>query len=263
VLWLLPAIAWAAGCYSGARATRDVNDSWRGRSSARILAHWGRPAEVGTEGGLTTLRWRHARRHIELPSASAEVSIEPGRFDARAELRPGSTWKTYTEVVARVDPRGSIVDVRGPSLRWGAPRDANLRWGTLLGMHVGFGRLDDTSTPLPSGGAYIGGMLTPTVGLVGCFSMVSGSDDAGGAMGFAWGIAPQWWMATRLWVRAGPAMILAFDPGFENAGLEPGATGGLSYAAIRSGSFVLDLRVDVAAGTSTAFGSVGVGVNVN
>jgi len=252
-----------AGCYSGARAARDVNESWRGRTRGEIEARWGRPAEVSTEGGLTTLRWRHAHRHFELPSAEAEVAIAPGSLDARAEIRPGSTWKTYTEVLARVDGHGTIVDVRGPSLRWGAPDDVNLRWGTLLGLHAGMGRLDDTSTPLPSGGAYIGGMLSPTVGLVGFFSMVSGSDDAGGAMGFAWGIGPQWWMAARLWVRAGPALVLAFDPGFEDVGLEPGATGGVSYALIRSGSFVLDLRVDVTAGTSTLFGSAGIGVNVN
>jgi hypothetical protein len=125
------------------------------------------------------------------------------------------------------------------------------------------GRLDDTSTPLPSGGLYIGGMLSPTLGLIGCFSMVTGMDDEGGAIGFAWGMAVESWLATRLSVRGGAAMILDLDPGFEDPTLGPGLIGGASYALVKAGSFVLDLRLDVTAGPSAVFGNLGIGVNMN
>ena len=256
-------VALGAGCYNGAEAARDVNTAWRGHARAEIEARWGSPASVASVGSVTRLQWSHSHRHFDLPSAEAELTIDERGLDARAELRPGRTWQTQTIVSADVDARGTILAVAGPSLRWGAPRAANLRWGLLFGAHVGMGRLDDTSTMLPGGGLYIGGMLSARMGLVGCFALSSGSDDAGGAMGFAWGLAAQWWPSARMWLRAGPAMVLAFDPGFDDAGLEPGLTGGASYALIRSGAFVLDLRADLTAGTSVTFGTVGVGVNLN
>ncbi len=255
--------ALAAGCYNGAEAARDVNKAWRGHARAEIEGRWGTPAKVTSAGAVTRLQWSHSRRHFDLPSAEAELTIDERGLDARAELRPGRSWESKTIVTADVDASGTILAVDGPSLRWGAPRAANLRWGLLFGAHVGMGRLDDTSTMLPGGGLYIGGMLSSTVGLVGCFALSSGSDDEGGAMGFAWGLAGQWWVSTRTWLRAGPAMVLAFDPGFADAGLEPGVTGGASYALIRSGAFVLDLRADLTAGTSVTFATVGVGVNIN
>ena len=257
------AIPFVSACYGGARATRDANDAWRGRSRGAIEARWGTPAASSIDHDVTTLTWSHSHRHFELPSGRASLTIEDGGFDAEAELRPGSTWTTSTEVIARVDAADMILSVEGPSLRWGVPRDANLRWGLIMGMHAGLGRLDDTSTPLPGGGVYIGGMLSRTLGLVGTFSLVTGTDDDGAAMGFVWGLAPQWWLAARLWVRAGPAAVLAFDPGFENIGLEPGLTGGASYAIVRAGSFVLDLRLDVTTGTSVTLGTIGIGVNSN
>ncbi len=254
----------AIGCYSGAPATRDVNAAWRGRSRHAIEARWGRAASVSADtGGGTLLRWSHTHHHIELPSGHASLHVEPGLVEGEAEVRPGAIWNSQTTVVAHVDGAGVIAAVEGPSLRWGPPDDANLRWGTILGMHVGMGRLDDTLTPLPSGGLYLGGMLSPTLGLVGCFSLVSGSDNAGGAMAFAWGMAAQWWPATRLWLRAGPAMVLDFDPGFEDATLSPGLTTGASYAVIKVGTFVLDLRLDLIASPSAVFGSAGIGVNMN
>lgn len=260
---LLSVVVSLAACYSGGRAARDVNEAWRGRRRANLEARWGKPAAVTERPGGTVLLWSHERRHIRLPSASGSLSVEPGRMDLEAVLRPGEVWNTRTEVAALVDPAGVVAQVEGPSLRWGPPDDANLRWGTVLGLHVGMGRLDDTRTPLPSGGLYIGGMLARTLGLVGTFSMVSGHDEAGGALGFAWGIAPQWWPTTRVWLRAGPAMVLAFNPGFEDARLAPGLSGGASYALVKAGTFVLDLRLDLTAATTGAFGSAGIGVNLN
>ncbi|HUH04799.1 MAG TPA: hypothetical protein VML75_22535 [Kofleriaceae bacterium] len=261
-VWLVIAVC-ASGCYRGAEAAHDVNDAWRGRTRAELETRWGKPAAVtGAQ-----LHWRHSRRHVELPSGSAQLSVETTgdttSIDVGGELRAGQTWTSTTEVIALIDATGRIASVQGPSLRWGAPRDANLRWGALFGVHAGLGRLDDTSTPLPSGGAYIGGMLGPRHGLVGSFALVSGMDDAGGALGMAWGMGLQWWPATRVWLRGGPAMILAFDPGFVDVGLEPGVTGGASFAVVRAGAFVLDLRLDLTAGTSTSFGSAGIGVNLN
>lgn len=252
-----------AGCYTGARTERDINRAWQGRHLRQIEARWGAGEVVGEREGVTAIRWHHTRRGVRLPTGAASVSVEPGRFEAYAEVRPGRAWSHTTEVIALVGGDGVIREVRGPSLRWGPPDDANVHWGLLFGAHVGMGRLDDTSTPLPSGGLYIGGMLSRQLGLVGSFSMVSGLDDDGGAMGFAWALAPQYWATTRLSVRAGPAAILAFDPGFENVGFEPGVNAQLSYAVIKAGTFALDLRVDLTGGSDTRFGTAGVGVNLN
>jgi hypothetical protein len=182
--------------------------------------------------------------------------------DASAAFTPGAIWTTKTGVVASVDS-GVVTSVAGPSLRWGPPNDANLRWGTVLGLHAGMGRLDDTPTMLPSGGAYLGGMLSPTTALVGCFSLVSGTGDDGAAMGFAGGFAAQWWPMTRLWLRGGPALVLAFDPGFDDPGFSFGVTVGASVAVIKVGTFVLDLRLDLVGTSAVSFGTAGVGVNLN
>lgn len=252
-----------SGCYTGSRATRDANEAWRGQSRAALEARWGPPSEVGVHGDTTVLTYTRHWRSVRLPSASAELVVRDDGFEAHAEVRPGQVRRGATQVVVDVDAAGVVLNVDGPSLRRGPPNEAYLHWGTLLGLHAGMGRLDDTSTWLPSGGAYIGGMLSPTVGLVGTFTLAAGIDDDGGAMGFAWGLAAQWWPATRLSVRAGPAAVLAFDPGFENVGFEPAAAGAVSYAVVKRGTFALDLRMDLTAGTSTAFATAGVGVNLN
>ncbi|WP_428266745.1 hypothetical protein [Haliangium sp.] len=256
-------VAAVAGCYSGARATADISAAWQGRTRAELEAHWGAPASHRQQGDGTLLVWSHRRRHVELPVIDGELRVDGDSVEARGLFIPGRIWTSSIEAAAILDPGGTIVRVEGRSLRWGPPNDANIRWSVLLGFHAGMGRLDDTSTPLPSGGLYIGGMLRPTLGLVGTFSLVAGTDSDGPAMGFVWGLAAQYWPETRLWVRAGPAAILAFDPGFENIGFEPGVTTGASYALVKAGSFVLDLRLDLSAGPSTVLGNLGVGVNLN
>ena len=250
-------------CYGGAQTSRDINTSWQQREVREIRAHWNTPTTTEAEGDGTVATWSIQHRHFELPTVRASLDVRPDSLDAYAEARPGATWTTSTDVRVHADATGRITLVEGPSLRWGPPNDANLRWGTIMGMHAGMGRLDDTSTPLPSGGLYIGGMLTRTLGLVGNYSFTSGSDDAGGAIGMAWAMGAQWWPQTRVSLRAGPAMVLAFNPGFEDGGLEPGINGGASYALIKAGAFVLDLRFDVTAGTSTRFANLGLGVNLN
>ena len=194
---------------------------------------------------------------------AGHLEVTPTSFDVAAAVQPGTITHSTTAVTAAVDGAGLVGDIRGPSLLWGRPDDANLRWGVLFGFHAGMGRLDTTSTPLPSGGLYIGGMLGPRLGLVGNFSMVTGKDDAGGAIGFAWGLSARYWPLARLSVEAGPAFVLALDPGFTNTTPDVGGSGAISYALVRGASFVLDLRFDATVATSTAFGCVGVGVNVN
>jgi len=250
-------------CYGGKRASRDVNLAWQGHSRGEIEARWGTPTTVRREGADTLLIWTRTGHRIRLPSGSASVEIGPGVIDVQGEFSAGAILKTKRHVIARVDQRGIITGLRGYSLRRGAPPELNLRWGVVLGGHVGMGRLDDTADALPSGGLYIGGMLSRTVALVGTYSMAAGKDEPGGAMAFGWGLGVQTWVSARAWLRAGPAMVLAFDPGFNNAGLEPGVAVGGSYAIVRSGNFVLDLRVDLTGGTSTSFGTVGLGVNLN
>ena len=252
----------ASACYTGASVERDINKAWKGRQVAQIETSWGKSEIVASAPGVDTHAWKYVSRRFSLPSGSANLSVEGNAFEFNAQLRPGSITRYTTQVVADVQA-GVITDVRGPSLRWGPPNDANIHWGFLLGAHVGMGRLDDTSTPLPSGGLYIGGMLSRQLALVGSFSMVSGIDDEGGAMGFSWALSPQYWVSTRVWLRAGPAAILAFDPGFENVGFDLGVAAGASYAVIKSGTFALDLRADLTGGSDVAFGSLGIGVNLN
>jgi hypothetical protein len=252
------------GCYGSGRARGAANAAWSGRTRASIEARWGQPTAVEAQGSATLLRWSHTRRYVDLPAFQAELTVKPGYVEGMAAVRPGAVWHSTTEVVALVDGRGIVTTVSGASMRWGGPpNDANLRWGGIMGLHAGMGRLDDTSTALPSGGFYIGGMLGPRHGLVGTFSLNSGKDDAGGAMGFAWGIAPVWWPLTRVSVRGGPALVLAFDPGFDDPVLTVGLNGSASYALVKAGTFVLDLRVDLTAAASVTFGNVGIGVNVN
>jgi hypothetical protein len=258
-----------AGCYHGARATRDVNAAWRGHARAEIEARWGPPTITPTATGAL-LAWSYSTTHVELPRGAAHLTVTPTTIDAAAAFEPGAIWKTATTATADVDASGRIIEVRGPSLHWGPPRSTNLHWGAILGGHVGLGRLDTTGTPLPSGGLYIGGMIGPRSALVGTFALVSGTAPAGGALALAWGIATQDWITPRFAVRAGPAMILAFRPGFgASSGLGHaladtfGLSGAASFAAVRTRVFVLDLRAELTIGRSDAFGSLGVGVNLN
>lgn len=261
VLWV--ASLGLASCYSGAQTSKDINRSWQQHSASEIRGEWGTPTTVTPHQSGTVHVWSVKHHHYRLPTLRAELNVGPDGLDAYGEARAGKTWTSTTDVLVHVDDAGLIKGVQGPSLRWGPPEGANMRWGTIFGIHVGMGRLDDTSTALPSGGLYIGGMLTKTVGLVGSYSLTSGKDEAGGAMGMAWSLGPQWWPMTRLNLRVGPAMVLAFDPGFSNVGLEGGVSGSASYALMRSGTFTLDMRMGMTAGTSTRFGNLGIGVNLN
>ncbi|MGE5186147.1 MAG: hypothetical protein ACM31C_29025 [Acidobacteriota bacterium] len=278
----LPLLALAA-CYTGAPANRDVQAAWRGRTRAEIVDRWGTPAQQANQPQAEIDVWSFTRTQFELPDAN--LAITPHRVAAGVDVTagpasgvvgvgatvptvsygftPGQIWKTRTDAAAFVQPTGTIAEVQGAALHWGPPNDVNLHWGTIFGAHVGMGRLDTTPTPLPSGGAYIGGMLSPTLGLVGTYSLVAGTSDMGGAMGMAGGLAAQWWPVNRLWLRAGPALLLAFDPGFDNARLRPGVTLGASYAFVKVGTLAVDARFDLATGPSTTFGTVGVGVNLN
>lgn len=272
-----------AGCYTGAPANRDVAMSWRGRTRVELEERWGAPKRHDAAPPNDVMVWTYQTTRIDLPEggvsveerevgagahaevagAVAEVGVSATVLDVSAAFKPGVIWRTTHEAAALVQPDGVIADMRGAALHWGPPNDENLHWGTILGAHVGMGRLDTTPTPLPSGGAYIGGMIGPTLGLVGTYSLVAGSGDGGGAMGMAAGFGAQYWPINRLWLRAGPALLLAFDPGFANARLRPGATAGASYAFVKVGVLAVDLRFDLNAGPSTMFGTVGVGINLN
>ena len=76
-------------------------------------------------------------------------------------------------------------------------------------------------------------------------------------------LALQYWPTERLNVRAGPAMVIDTDPEPGNAALAPGGIAAASFAVVRAGSFVLDVRFDTTVSTASAFGTLGIGVNVN
>lgn len=267
------------GCYTGAPANRDVATAWVGRTRVDLEGRWGAP--IARHDSL--LIWTFDRTQVELPSGGLAVTAAPTTLDAGAQgpngsarlhaqwtrvdigaaFHPGEITTVTTAARASIAAGDVVAGIDGAALHWGPPNDANLHWGTILGAHVGFGRLDTTGTPLPSGGVYIGGMVSPTLALVGAYELAAGTSEAGGAMGMAAGFAAQWWPVNRVALRAGPALLLAFDPGFEHARLRPGAIAGASYAVVKVGVLAIDLRVDLAAGPSTAFGLAGVGVNVN
>jgi hypothetical protein len=278
------ALVCLVGCYTGAPANRDVARAWQGQTNATLEDRWGPPRARDRDGDASLSTWTFDRTRVELPSGELHVATRPvvvdavattdaasgARVHAEASLlevagafHPGALVRTTTAAVALVDPTNKITRIDGAALHWGPPNDVNLKWGMIFGAHVGMGKLDTTSTPLPSGGAYAGGMLGPTLGLVGVFDLSAGTDTAGGAMGMAGGVAAQWWPVNRLWLRAGPAMLLTFDPGFTNAALRPGVTAGASYAVVKIGVLAIDLRAELAAGATSAFGSLGVGIAVN
>lgn len=254
-----------AACYSGSRAAPAVNAAWRGHARAEIEARLGAPrAIVPQPDGTSLLRWTREGRHIELPSGSLDLEVTPTSFDLRAEARPGRVERyEYDVASAVVDPGGAVLRFDSAWLVAGIPPGLNLRTGVVFGLHAGAGRLDDAATPMPSLGLYLGGMLGPRLALLGAYSFVNGKDAGRAAMGHSWALAAQYWPTARFAVRAGPAMVLDLDPGLEDPALSPGAVGALSYALVRAGSFVLDLRVDATLSTSAAFATLGLGVNVN
>jgi len=254
------AIVCLTGCYTGSRATRDINASWQGHASAELEARWGPPA-TRTAGELI---YRRVDQHVELPSASGSVELDPTGFDIRFEARPGVVTTSHTDVVVKLDPLGNVAQVAGASMYLGlqAPRGANLRWGTIFGFHAGMGAVAGAETPLPSLGLYLGGMLGPRLGLVGAFSFANGNDPEGYGFGMSWALAPQYWPMGRLWVRAGPALVVHKDP-VDGGAIDVGVATGASFALIRGRVFVLDLRLDATVATGAAFGTAGLGVNVN
>lgn len=261
-------------CYTGAPATRDVSAAWRGHPRAELHDRWGAPAQQ--QGPVDV--WTFQTEHIELPDFAA--SLHPVAAVAHVDApgvtgtavvqgtaldvawHPGEILRVHHSAAALVDGN-AIIDVQGEALHWGPPNDANIHWGTLLGAHVGMGLAGSTSTPLPSGHVYVGGMVTPVVGLVGSYSFASATGDSGAVVDQAAGVAAQYWPATRIALRAGPALILASKPGVTDFALKPGASVGASYAAIKVGTLALDVYADVCGGPGVAFGSMGVGVNLN
>jgi hypothetical protein len=267
-VYLLPlaCLALVSACYDGARAARDLNPYWRGHARVELEARLGTPSEAQPQAdGTTLLRWtRRSRRVEKLPSGGFDLKVTENSVDLYAEVRPGEVKDVeYTMATAVVDPQGTVLRFDSGWLAAGIPRGLNVRTGAIFGLHGGMGRLDDAATALPGVGVYVGGMLGPRLALLGAYAFVNGSDDGEHVHGHSWALAVQYWPATRLAVRAGPAMVLDTDPGLANPTIAPGVVGALSFAVIRSGSFVLDLRFDATVSTQGAFGMLGVGVNVN
>lgn len=279
----------STGCYSRSKATTDINQAWVGKPKSEIVARWGTRNAPSNDGGVDRITWTYGRNPIRisggggirLPSLVVECgaggSIGPdganGEGGCSGQVDTGSLgtgvaiqrgpFHLLDQAVVTFDSAERVVSVQGNQSRWSAPGDANLRHGFLFGVHAGMGRLDSTKTALPGGGLYMGGMLGPRLGLVGNTSFSFGSDDAGGAVAFSWGASLMWWPAARLSLRAGPAMALSLEPGFEDAALSPAVNASASYALVRGESFVLDVRADINTATAAQFGTVGIGVNIN
>ncbi len=259
-------IASTAGCYTGTRAAREVNLAWRGHTRVDLEARLGVARDQAAQpDGSTVMRWSRAgHRNIELPGGSFALDVTPTSFAAHAELRAGRVERfEYDIAAAVVDPNGTVLSFDSGWLAAGIPQGMNARTGIIFGLHGGAGRLDDAKTLMPSLGAYIGGMLTADIALLGAYAFVNGKSDDDFVQGHSWGLAVQYWPTTRFNVRAGPAMVIDTDPEPGNATLAPGGIGAASFAVVRAGSFVLDVRFDATVSTSSAFGTFGIGVNVN
>lgn len=253
------------GCYTAADVGNDVNASWRGRARVELEAQVRIPpaAVLPQPDGTSLLRWSRKAKHVTLPSGHLDLKLTPTSFDLDAAVQPGTVSDVEVDVMtALVDPGGAILRLDGWSLSWGLRASGNVRHGLVMGLSGGVGRLDTTGTPMPSLAMYIGGMLSPRHALVGTYQFVNGKAGGDFGQGHAWGIAAQYWPLERVNVRVGPAMVVDNDPAAD-AALSFGAVAAASYALVRAGSFVLDLRFDATVSTASAFGTLGVGVNVN
>lgn len=264
-LLLLVGCLVTSGCYSGSRAAQDINVMWRGHARGELEARIGVPAAVVAQpDGTSLLRWMGKGSHITLPSGRLDVRVTPTSFDLDAEARAGSVERyEYEMASAVIDPAGAVVRLDSSFLVAGIPAGTNVRTGAIFGFHAGAGIVADATSPMPSLGVYLGGMIGPRLALLGAYSFVNGKGDAGYAMGHAWAFAVQHWPMARLAVRAGPALVIDLEPGLTDPALSPGGVGAVSYALVRAGSFVLDARLDATVSTGVAFGTFGIGVNVN
>jgi hypothetical protein len=254
------------GCYAETSAAREVNLAWRGHARVEIEARLGTPTMAAPlADGNTLLRWRYHGRNIErLPGGDFNLKLTRTSIDLRAELRPGVMRDVeYDVATAVVDSRGTVMQLDTSWLAAGIPRGLNLRTGGIFGLHGGLSSLDDARTPLPYLGIYLGGMLGPRLALLGAYTFANGKNGDEWVHGHAWAIALQYWPTARLSVRVGPAIVADVDPGPDRVHAALGAVGAVSFAVIRAGSFVLDLRLDVTGSTGGLFGGLGLGVHLN
>lgn len=254
-----------AGCYSGSRAAHDVNLAWHGHARLELEAELGTPVTIAPQpDGAQVLRWTRHRHDVTLASGHLDLSLTPTSFAVDAALQPGSITKVeYDLAGAVVDPNGTVLRFDSDLLAAGIPSGTNIHTGIIFGLAVGMGRLDDAPTFLPSLATYIGGMIGPQLALVGAYQFANGAADGAYVNGHAWSFGVQYWPFERLSLRGGPAMVIDVDPMPGNASIAPGASAAASFAVVRAGSFVLDVRFDGTMSTASAFGMLGVGVNVN
>lgn len=227
-------VALASGCYSGVGAAPEVNDAWRGRQAVELEARLGRPRAVTPRPDGAQLTWTYGGEDYEEMLATAFV-----------------------------DQQGRVLQFESESVAAGIPDDANIRTGAVYGLSIGMGALDDANTSLPSLQAYIGGMIGPRFALLGAYTFVNGLEDDDYVHGHSWAFAVQHWPTARINIRGGAAMVLDTDAGDANPTFAFGGVGALSFAAVRAGMFVLDVRLDATISQQGAFGLVSVGVNVN
>lgn len=259
------ALAVATGCYTAARATPTVNVAWQGHARATLEGRLGAPAEaLAQPDGATLLLWTRRGTTITLPEGGFSLRLTPTSFELDAAARPGTVTHDEVDLAkALVGPDGRVLRFDGAFLAAGVPDGLNLRTGLVMGLHGGLGRLDDGASARPGVGAYLGGMISPRVALVGAYTFLTASTGGDLVQSHAWSLAMQRWMTSRLAMRVGPALVLDTDPEPSDVNLRLGATGALSFALVRAGSFVLDARVDAVGSPTSLAAAVGVGVHVN
>lgn len=252
-------------CYGGRRAAPDIAAAWRGHARVELQAELGLPGATEPQpDGTALLRWRRHGHDVTLPGGHLDLKVTPTSIDLDASARAGTVTRyDYELATALVDPRGLVLRLDGGTHVAGFPRGTNARTGVIMGLHGGLGRLDDAGGTLPGVGAYIGGMLGPRLALLGAYTFMNGKDPAGYAQSHAWGLALQYWPAARLALRAGPAMVIDTDPAPDTAALAVGAITSASFAVVRAGAFVLDVRLDATLSTASAAGMLGLGVHIN
>jgi hypothetical protein len=256
-----------AGCYSGSRAAGDVNAAWRGHARVDVEAKLGAPtAVVAQADGTSVLAWSRTGINVaSLPSGSLRVDITPASFDFHAEAQPGVVEKYQFDVAkALVDRNGMLVRFESETLAAGIPKRANIHTGIIYGASPAFGFHKCSMRHWrPSLGAYMGGMIGPRTALLGAYQFVNAGCEDGSPVGHTWAFAVQYWPLARLNIRGGAGMVLDDAVWLREARLSPGILAAASFAVLRVGSLVVDVRFDSTVSTKTAFGMFGVGVNVN
>jgi hypothetical protein len=125
---------------------------------------------------------------------------------------------------------------------------ASDRKGFVFGVAVGGGGIscdDCDSLHGPASSLYAGGMLTDKLALVADSSVVVKTEDGNRLTSGVFGVAAQYWVAPRVWVKGGVGggqLFFSSDQESESSDLGLGFLGGAGVEIVQKKKFALDLQ---------------------